>query len=226
MCIFRGTFLKSTRLIGVKKISGHTANKLMALKNARRIIIMKKLSLILAAALIALSFASCANNNDVIDDQTTVEDTTVEETTEELTEEVTEEENAPSNVTLSSELYEIIAAVENGAGIEASLMVEPIGDPEMFAYMFYTSYIEGAEGLVSQPMIGAIPHFAGLIRLPEGADVNAVVNDIKANADPRKWICVEAEKVAVEARGNVVLFVMSSTAIADQMVANFNAIAE
>ena len=203
----------------------------MALKNARRIIIMKKLSLILAAALIALSFASCANNNDVIDDQTTVEDTTVEDTTvedttEETTEEVTEEENAPSNVTLSSELYEIIAAVENGAGIEAMLMVEPIADPEMFGYMFFTPYIEGAEGLVSQPMVGAIPHFAGLIRLPEGADVNAVVNDIKANADPRKWICVEAEKVAVEARGNVVLFVMSSTAIADQMVANFNAIAE
>ena len=57
-------------------------------------------------------------------------------------------------------------------------------------------------------------------------DVVRARNDIKANADPRKWICVEAEKVAVEARGNVVLFVMSSTAIADQMVANFNAIAE
>ena len=40
---------------------------------------MKKLALILAAALIALSFASCANNNDVIDNETTVEDTTVEE---------------------------------------------------------------------------------------------------------------------------------------------------
>ncbi|MBO5786074.1 MAG: hypothetical protein J6R45_02000 [Clostridia bacterium] len=194
---------------------------------------MKKLALILAAALIALSFASCANNNDVIDDETTVEDTTVEETTveettEEVTEEVTEEEeeNVPSNVTLSSELYEIIAAVENGAGIEATLMVEPISDPEMFAYMFFTPYVEGAEGLVSQPMIGAIPHFAGLIRLPEGADVNAVVEDIKANADPRKWICVEAEKVVVEARGNVVLFVMSSTATADVMAENFQNIAE
>ena len=106
------------------------------------------------------------------------------------------------------------------------LMVEPIADPEMFAYMFFTPYVEGAEGLVSQPMIGAIPHFAGLIRLPEGADVNAVVEDIKANADPRKWICVEAEKVVVEARGNVVLFVMSSTATADVMAENFQNIAE
>lgn len=188
---------------------------------------MKKLALILAAALVALSFASCSNNN-VVEDETTVEDTTVEETTvEENTDDVTEkEEESASNVTLSSDLFEIIAAVEAGAGIEASLMVEPIGDAEMFEYMFFTSYVEGAESLVSQPMIGAIPHFAGLIRLPEGADVDAVVEDIKANADPRKWICVEAEKVAVVSRSNVVLFVMSSTAIADVMVENFNNIAE
>lgn len=185
---------------------------------------MKKLALILAAALVTLSFASCSNNN-VVEDETTVEDTTVEETT---VEDTTEEEEIveSSNVTLSSDLFEIIAAVEAGAGIEASLMVEPIGDAEMFEYMFFTSYVEGAESLVSQPMIGAIPHFAGLIRLPEGADVDAVVEDIKANADPRKWICVEAEKVAVVSRSNVVLFVMSSTAIADVMVENFNNIAE
>ena len=32
---------------------------------------------------------------------------------------------------------------------------------------------------------------------------------IKENANPRKWICVEAEEVVVENVGNVVLFLMA-----------------
>ena len=47
------------------------------------------------------------------------------------------------------------------------------------------------------------------IRDSDNADVEAVKKQIKENANPRKWICVEAEEVVVENVGNVVLFLMA-----------------
>ena len=62
------------------------------------------------------------------------------------------------------------------------------------------------------------------IRLPDGSDVEAVRADIEANANPRWLICAEAEKVNVTAHGNTILLVLSDTATADAMTANFDAL--
>ena len=64
--------------------------------------------------------------------------------------------------------------------------------------------------IISEPFNTSIPHSVVLIKLAEGEDVEAVKAEIKQNADPRKWICVEADMVVVESIGNVVLLVMSS----------------
>ena len=78
---------------------------------------------------------------------------------------------------------------------------------------------------MSSPMIGSIAHCVVLLRLPDGTDVDEVAEQIKANADPRKWICVEAEAVEVRTAGNIVLLVMSSQTTADKVVSNFEALA-
>ena len=62
------------------------------------------------------------------------------------------------------------------------------------------------------------------MRLPDGADVSGIAKQVKDNADPRKWICVEAEKVIVKTKGDLVLLVMSDTATADAIAANFDAL--
>lgn len=79
---------------------------------------------------------------------------------------------------------------------------------------------EGAKGVVSQAMINVIPHAMVLLELPDGADVASVVNQIKANADPAKWICVNAEKLGVFSQGNYVVMIMSSTETVDAVEAN------
>ena len=46
------------------------------------------------------------------------------------------------------------------------------------------------------------------------------------NANPRKWVCVEAESVVVENVGDVILYIMADQATADAVKASFLALGE
>ena len=80
------------------------------------------------------------------------------------------------------------------------------------------------EGLSSDAMINAVAHSVCLLRAEDAAAAEELAKAVEENADPRKWICVEAEKKVVEQRGDLVLLVMSGTDLADQIVANFQAL--
>lgn len=92
---------------------------------------------------------------------------------------------------------------------------------ENFTSYLFIDPVNGAEGLASDAMIGSIAHSVCLLRVPEGADAAAIAKSIEQNADPRKWICVEAEKTIVRQKGNLILLVMSFEADADAIAANF-----
>lgn len=121
--------------------------------------------------------------------------------------------------TLTDNMTAILKDVEN---LPANFNTEVTA--EFFEYYLFIPHIEGAEALAADASIGTIPHSVVLLRLPEGSDVKKISDDIKNNADPRKWICVEADKVTVTARGNTILLVMSAEAVADSVTANFNAL--
>jgi len=84
-------------------------------------------------------------------------------------------------------------------------------------YMIGTTDVEYTESYYSIPMINVNPYQCILLRLPEGADVEAAKKTIADNADPRKWICVEAESVIVENVGDVILFVMGDSPTTNAM---------
>ena len=65
------------------------------------------------------------------------------------------------------------------------------------------------EGAVFMPMIGSIAFVGYIFTLEDGADVNAFMENLKANANPRWNICVAAEETLVSNVGNKVFFVMS-----------------
>ena len=65
------------------------------------------------------------------------------------------------------------------------------------------------EGAVFMPMIGSIAFVGYVFTLEDGADVNAFMENLKANCNPRWNICVEAEETRVASVGNKVFFVMS-----------------
>ena len=84
-----------------------------------------------------------------------------------------------------------------------------------------TDKIEYKEALASESMIGSIAHSVVLVRTKEGADVEKIKETIKEKVNPRKWICVEAEKVYVESKGDLIILIMSKKELADDIKANF-----
>ena len=95
---------------------------------------------------------------------------------------------------------------------------------EQFPAFLFIDQPSGAEAVSADAMIGSIAHSVVLMRLADGADVSGIADQVKSKADPRKWICVEAEKTVVKTNGNLVLLVMSDTATADAIAANFAAL--
>lgn len=93
-----------------------------------------------------------------------------------------------------------------------------------FESYLFTSYIDGSEALASEALITAIAHSTVLLRVPDGTDAKTVAEDIEANANPGKWICVQAEKTVVKVHGQTILLVMSFSSTADEIAANFDAL--
>ena len=80
--------------------------------------------------------------------------------------------------------------------------------------------------VISEPMIGSIPYSLALVKAKEGADVEALKNEILNGVNYRKWLCVAAEKIAVVNCGDTILMIMAAEEIVDAVVAGFSAVCE
>lgn len=83
-----------------------------------------------------------------------------------------------------------------------------------------TADVDFKEALASETMVGSIAHSVVLLRMNEGADIEATKELIKEKANPRKWICVEAENVYVESKGDLIILIMANEQ-ADTIKTNF-----
>lgn len=176
---------------------------------------MKKILLVLMALVLALAMVACTNEAPVEGTEVPGENTEAPVEGNEATEEAGK---------LDGDLKEILATVVAGATPE-ELMVDTIAvDAELFPAFFPVEVPASFEAYVCAPLIGSIAHEVSVLRVGEGVDAAALATEIEANLDPRKWICVEAEKTAVVARDNVILVVMSAADVVDTIVENFNAL--
>ncbi len=70
-----------------------------------------------------------------------------------------------------------------------------------------TDQITYTEGVVSMPMMSSMAYQCVLLRVDE-ADVESAKQALKDNADLDKWVCVSAETMLIESRGDVIFFIM------------------
>ena len=124
--------------------------------------------------------------------------------------------------TAATPLSDIMSAILSGAGYEFQVDNQAVSS-DRFSWFFGIDAIDGAEGYSSEALIGSIAHSVALLRVPEGTDAAALADTIQSSVDPRKWICVEAEKTIVKSHGSVILVVLSSADVADTIAANFDA---
>lgn len=78
---------------------------------------------------------------------------------------------------------------------------------DMEVSLLGTDEIAYTEGAASIPMISPNAFQMVLLRVEE-ENVDTVKQQLKDNADLNKWICVSAETMLIESRGNVIFFVM------------------
>ena len=83
-----------------------------------------------------------------------------------------------------------------------------------------TEEIEYSEAVVSMPLMSSIAYQCVLLRV-DGDSVDTVKQQLKDNADPDKWVCVSAETVLIESRGDVIFYVMADNDVAYALNAAF-----
>lgn len=114
---------------------------------------------------------------------------------------------------LEGNLSDIMAALYENAELSEGFRegmgnLETLELTEDFEMAFLgTDEIDYTEGVVSAPMMSSIAYQCVLLRVAED-DVETVKQQIKDNTDLNKWVCVSAETMLVESRGDVIFFVM------------------
>ncbi len=83
-----------------------------------------------------------------------------------------------------------------------------------------TDQITYTEGVVSMPMMSSMAYQCVLLRVDE-ADVESAKQALKDNANLDKWVCVSAETMLIESRGDVIFFIMSDKSTAEAMSSAF-----
>lgn len=140
--------------------------------------------------------------------------------------------DSASAAKLDGTCEEILTQVYENAKIDSELreamqyyQTTPI-DETTEEYLLGTTDVTYAEAVCSAPMMNAVAYQCVVLRIAEGEDVEAAKKLLSDNADPRKWICVEAESVVVENVGDVILYVMADSATADAIKTAFLALGE
>lgn len=81
-----------------------------------------------------------------------------------------------------------------------------------------TKYLTGIEdpaklqaAVISESMTGSIPYSFIIVKVADGVNAEEVKNEMKANIDMRKWICVEANTTWAAHWDDAVVFIMANT---------------
>ena len=152
---------------------------------------MKKVLLFILTGLVSLSLVGCGNSVKNVEGE--VSDLMTKLYTEEMN------ANLPS-------LQQTVVDASN---------------KDMVKYLIGTSDYAFDSAVVSEPLIGSVAHSVALIRVSEGTDIEAFKKAIEENIDPRKWICVTAEKVIVDNIGDLIILIMANEADAKTLHDNF-----
>ncbi|MDD6812422.1 MAG: hypothetical protein PUD93_11235 [Lachnospiraceae bacterium] len=133
------------------------------------------------------------------------------------------------SVTIEGELTDLMAEIYAGIDIDAETKEAMQGyiseeiNAENEEYILGTTGIPYKEGICSVPMISSIAYQCVLLRV-EPENVDTVKKTLQETADVNKWVCVSAETVLVESRGDLVLFAMCREDVAYALSSAFQSL--
>lgn len=170
---------------------------------------MKRILAIVLAALLAVTLISCTKTNDVENNSDVENKTDVAVIYEEA-----------DLAAIADSLYDGIA--EDNRPFVMSIPLTS----EDFEFFTFIPYEEGLEAVANEPMMSSIAHSIVLVKAPTAEKAQEVASAMKANCDPRKWMCVEADIVEGLTNGNIAMLLMTTTegGMSETIINNFNAL--
>lgn len=119
--------------------------------------------------------------------------------------------SAQPSANIEGSLEDIMEKVYENADTEAPGVWNIEITDENREYYFGGAEFDYKEAISSDAMVNAVPHSICLIRLNSADDAKDAVEKLKANANPRKWICVEVSEddVVADSIGDLVIFIMA-----------------
>lgn len=126
---------------------------------------------------------------------------------------------------LEGTLEEILTKVYENSGAELPATMNSELTDENSEYSVGVARSEYKEGLVSDAMINAIAFSVAIMRTEDAASAESLAATVAEKANPRKWICVEAESVITQHIGDVVILIMTEENTAKALSDSFMALA-
>lgn len=201
---------------------------------------MKKLALTLAVVLAAAAFAGCtsAPSSSVPSSSAPASGSTSASVpaSEPASEPGSGSASVSGDVTMASSLTDIMDAVLAAAPADQLPMLMPADlnggekytplTEENSEYSLGVTRNRYADGIAAEAAMSSVPFSVCLVQANSADEAEQLAADIEANADPRKWVCVEAESKIVDWSGDKVILIMASSDLADQLHAGFTALAQ
>jgi hypothetical protein len=196
---------------------------------------MKKILLTAFICTMILTFTACSSTANEISDDTSTEietntdnDPDSELETEDGSSSVSESEDetiadnesdseaneVPDSDPNDHSLESLIDTIYTATGLELPMLMTSPLTKDNQAYMLGVNNFDFIEGFASEPMINAQAHSVVLLTVEDSLDIEAIKEDIKANVNGYKWICVgiEPENIIVDSKDNMIILIMDDDA--------------
>ena len=191
---------------------------------------MKKLAITLTALTLALALAACGSTAGS-SSSTASSSAASSSASSSASSESSSSESSSSAAVDTSDLTAVMDALFSGIAEDQMPMLMPQEDGSKYAPLTEenSEYNTGValsaykEGICAEAAISAQAHSVCLLKANSAEEAAKLAEDVAANANPNKWICVSAERTIVAYSGDTVLLTMSFNDLAQTVLDNFTA---
>ena len=122
--------------------------------------------------------------------------------------------NTSSELKTNEDITKMIKSIYKNSKLELpELETETIdinNSDDLLSYTGLKSNENVESVIVSLPLMNAIPYNLAVVKAKDGANIEAMKEEMLSNINMRRWVCVNADKLYITNNGNVIFLIMAN----------------